>query len=294
MAKTNINILWSDANGDSITKYKFTYSNDNGATWIESVPKSIIPTNVSPITVPFDITELGLKSGEYLIKVLIFDGQLWSEESTELSLRVSSYVDTISRESDLLDKSETITFTVKSASTQQQVRVTPSVNYIAGFKAELYKGLLKLQTLEWSVGNLQSKVFVFTPTTNDEEYKIKIIPNLPSGSGNNIIVSNLRLLNDTNNVDFAIVNIQRNNPDYNEIIDNKLFLTKENGIDYIKAQYEVASELSVELTNIMTSEVVIHTMLINTKEVTLLSIDSDDYNISAITPEDDVTYTYSF
>ena len=292
MPTTNIIIQWSDVNNDSISKYKFSYSKDNGDTWIETTAKSITPTKISPITVPFDTDELGLKSGEYLIKTAVFDGTLWSNYSESLSLRLSSFVANISQESDITDKSVSITFTVKSASNQQQIKITPIVNSSTGFKAELYKGITKLQTLNWLDGT-QTKFFVFTPTANDEVYIIKITANVPLGAGYNNIITTLSLVKDTNNINFATVNVSRNNPIYNNLSPNYLFLERYEGVDYLKSQYPITSDLTVELTNKITSNSVAIYMMTGTNSIEI-DYDVDGYLISAIEPEEDGTYTYHF
>jgi len=208
MATTNIIVQWSDVNNDSITKYKYSYSKDDGVNWITTSSKDIIPTKISPLTLPFDTNELNLKSGEYLIKVSLYDGNLWSNESDSVSLRVSSYVDNVNKESNINDKSVTTTFMVRSKSDLQTIKVQPITYSSTGFKAELYKGLTKLSELNWESLVMESKNFIFTPTSNDEEYKIKITANLPLGAGYNNIIATLSLLKDTNNTNFTTVSVR--------------------------------------------------------------------------------------
>lgn len=296
MATTNIIVQWSDVNYDSITKYKYSYSKDGGVNWITTSSKDIIPTKISPLSLLFDTNELNLKSGEYLIKVSLYDGNLWSNESDSVSLRVSSYVDNITKESNINDKSVTTTFMVRSKSDLQTIKVQPITNSSTGFKAELYKGLTKLSELNWrGWGSLvmESKNFIFTPTSNDEEYKIKITANLPLGADYNNIIATLSLLKDTNNTNFTTVNVSRNNPEYNNLAQNYLYLEKVDNINYLKSQYLTESDLYVELTNITTSDTVTIYMPQSSNSMEI-DYDIDVYIISGIEPEEDLTYTYHF
>lgn len=296
MATTNIIVQWSDVNYDSITKYKYSYSKDGGVNWITTSSKDIIPTKISPLSLPFDTNELNLKSGEYLIKVSLYDGNLWSNESDSVSLRVSSYVDNITKESNINDKSVTTTFMVRSKSDLQTIKVQPIINSSTGFKAELYKGLTKLSELNWrgwGSSVMESKNFIFTPTSNDEEYKIKITANLPLGAGYNNIIATLSLLKDTNNTNFTTVNVSRNNPEYNNLAQNYLYLEKVDNINYLKSQYHTRSDLHVELTNIVTSDTVTIYMPQSSNSMEI-NYDIDVYIISGIEPEEDLTYTYHF
>jgi len=293
MATTNIIVQWSDVNYDSITKYKYSYSKDGGVRWITTSSKDIIPTKISPLTLPFDTNELNLKSGEYLIKVSLYDGNLWSNESDSVSLRVSSYVDNITKESNINDKSVTTTFMVRSKSDLQTIKVQPITNSSTGFKAELYKGLTKLSELNWESLVMESKNFIFTPTSNDEEYKIKITANLPLGAGYNDIIATLSLLKDTNNTNFTTVNVSRNNPEYNNLAKNYLYLEEVDNINYLKSQYLTESDLCVELTNMSTSDTVTIYMPQGSNSMEI-AYDKDVYIISGIEPEEDLTYTYHF
>lgn len=296
MATTNIIVQWSDVNYDSITKYKYSYSKDGGVNWITTSSKDIIPTKISPLSLPFDTNELNLKSGDYLIKVSIYDGNLWSNESDSVSLRVSSYVDNITKESNINDKSVTTTFMVRSKSDLQTIKVQPITNSSTGFKAELYKGLTKLSELNWrgwGSSVMESKNFIFTPTSNDEEYKIKITANLPLGAGYNNIIATLSLLKDTNNTNFTTVNVSRNNPEYNNLAQNYLYLEKVDNINYLKSQYHTRSDLHVELTNIVTSDTVTIYMPQSSNSMEI-NYDIDVYIISGIEPEEDLIYTYGF
>jgi hypothetical protein len=293
MATTNIIVQWSDVNYDSITKYKYSYSKDGGVNWITTSSKDIIPTKISPLTLPFDTNELNLKSGEYLIKVSLYDGNLWSNESDSVSLRVSSYVDNITKESNINDKSVTTTFMVRSKSDLQTIKVQPITNSSTGFKAELYKGLTKLSELNWESLVMESKNFIFTPTSNDEEYKIKITANIPLGADYNDIIATLSLLKDTNNTNFTTVNVSRNNPEYNNLAQNYLYLEKVDNINYLKSQYPIESDLYVELTNIVTSDTVTIYMPQGSNSIEI-DYDIDVYIISGIEPEEDLIYTYHF
>lgn len=293
MATTNIIVQWSDVNYDSITKYKYSYSKDGGVRWFATSSKDIIPTKISPLSLPFDTNELNLKSGEYLIKVSLYDGNLWSNESDSVSLRVSSYVDNITKESNINDKSVTTTFMVRSKSDLQTIKVQPITNSSTGFKAELYKGLTKLSELNWGSLVMEFKNFIFTPTSNDEEYKIKITANLPLGAGYNNIIATLSLLKDTNNTNFTTVNVSRNNPEYNNLAQNYLYLEKVDNINYLKSQYLTESDLYVELTNMSTSDTVTIYMPQSSNSMEI-DYDIDVYIISGIEPEEDLTYTYHF
>lgn len=293
MATTNIIVQWSDVNYDSITKYKYSYSKDGGVNWITTSSKDIIPTKISPLTLPFDTNELNLKSGEYLIKVSLYDGNLWSNESDSVSLRVSSYVDNVNKEGNINDKSVTTTFMVRSKSDLQTIKVQPITNSSTGFKAELYKGLTKLSELNWGSLVMESKNFIFTPTSNDEEYKIKITAYLPLGAGYNNIIATLSLLKDTNNTNFTTVSVSRNNSNYNDLSANYLFLQKINNINYLKSEFLTESDLYVELTNIVTSGTATIYMPRGLSSIELY-FDIDVYVISGIEPEEDLIYTYHF
>lgn len=293
MATTNIIVQWSDVNYDSITKYKYSYSKKWWSCWVTTSSKDIIPTKISPLSLLFDTNELNLKSGEYLIKVSLYDGNLWSNESDSVSLRVSSYVDNITKESDINDKSVTTTFMVRSKSDLQTIKVQPITNSSTGFKAELYKGLTKLSELNWGSLVMEFKNFIFTPTSNDEEYKIKITANLPLGAGYNNIIATLSLLKDTNNTNFTTVNVSRNNPEYNNLAQNYLYLEKVDNINYLKSQYLTESDLYVELTNMSTSDTVTIYMPQSSNSMEI-DYDIDVYIISGIEPEEDLIYTYHF
>ena len=254
MATTNIIIQWSDVNLDSISKAKFRYSRD-GVNWTETSEVSFTPVSISPLTVPFNTTTLGIKSGTYYVQVAIFDGILWSNWSASLTLRVSSFVDSISDTYDSSDSSQTKTFTIRSCGTQQQLQIIPLENSSTGFIAQLYKGNNLLQTLSFNGGDLTSKVFTFTPSSSNEEYKVKVIANLKEGISPNIISCGIKLLTDTNNINFSTFFVIRNNPDYQPLIYNMVTISDSEGEVILNTIYPVASNLDVNLIDTTNSEV---------------------------------------